>query len=126
MTIPLAALNPTVQWYLTLMVFSVALFLGVVLVHRVVRDLKGEGETSSVDPDDLLAPLAEAFADGQMSREEYDRIRESLRRAERSALAPDLPVKPKVAPRGNGTTLDADRSANPSPATGEGHPPEGS
>ena len=88
-------------WYLTLVVLVVASVVGVVIAHRVWREAHGEVEAESDRPEDLLAPLAEAFAAGQMSEEEYARIRASLGRPiqpwENRSLRP-RPPRPEPTP----------------------------
>lgn len=90
-------IDPNLKWYLTLALLTIALLVGVVLTHRVLRDVKGDAEESLTDPDDLLNPLSEAFASGQMSQEEYERIQASVRRGVLLGTMPEaLPVRPKV------------------------------
>ena len=75
----LAVANISLAWILSLVLFTVAISVGTIWATRVWNDLKGEGdEDASDDPAELLAPLAEAFAAGQMSEAEYLRIRQSL------------------------------------------------
>jgi hypothetical protein len=74
------SMDPSRHPYLTLALLSVALVVGLVWAYRVVRDVRGESEEETDSPEDLLTPLAEAFAAGQMSEEEYQRIRASLAR----------------------------------------------
>jgi hypothetical protein len=63
-----------------LVVLLLASVVGGRLVYRVIRDLQG-GSTSLTEPEDLLGPLEEAYAGGQMSEEEYLRARAAIERA---------------------------------------------
>jgi hypothetical protein len=76
----LPAIGPNFKWYLAFVLLSTGLVIATVMVHRVWTDLKGGADEETTDPDDLLGPLSEAFAAGQMTEEEYNRIRESIRR----------------------------------------------
>jgi hypothetical protein len=67
------------MWYITLAALTVALVVGLVVVRNVWHDLK-EKDAPPPDPEELLGPLSDAFAAGQMSEEEYARIRESVLR----------------------------------------------
>jgi len=77
----LAAIDPNLKWYLTLIVMTLALVIGTVWASRVWNDLKGEAEGPLTDPNELMSPLEQAFAAGQMTKEEYLRIKESARLA---------------------------------------------
>jgi hypothetical protein len=94
----LTSIDPNLKWYLTLFVLIAALAAGAVWAYRVWSDVKGETEEPTTDPDELLAPLAEAFAAGQMSEEEYQRIKQSVGRGARSEPAPARPARPKPGP----------------------------
>lgn len=71
-----------------------ALAVGTVLAYRVYRDVKEEPADTSTDPDDLLGPLTEAYAAGQMSEEEYHRTRDSILRPGAVGAVPSLPIRP--------------------------------
>jgi uncharacterized membrane protein len=73
-------------------VLTVAMAVGSVWMLRFWNDVKGETEEKPTRPDDLLGPLAQAFAAGQMSEEEYQRIKQSL------GLGGSRPVPPKPRP----------------------------
>src|SRR5947209_7323484 len=75
MGMTLSAIDPNVRWYATLVVLTVALVAVLAWAVRVWNDVKGEAVESSDDPDDLLDPLTRAFAAGQMSKDEYLRIK---------------------------------------------------
>jgi uncharacterized membrane protein len=99
----------SIEWgaltgYLPVILLLIALVAAGVWAQRVWTDVKGEGEEVSTDPDDLLGPLSEAFAAGQMSEEEYLRIRESIGRGGRPG---QVPARPEVVPSKSGTP-DAD------------------
>lgn len=66
--------SPKVQYAIIGVVGTLAL----VLFARVYRDMKAGEELEKATTDDLFSPLAEAFKSGQMSEEEYLRIRGSL------------------------------------------------
>jgi hypothetical protein len=70
--------NATLKWYLGLAALTIALIVGMVWVYRVLSDLRGKGDDTSDTPEDLLNPLSQAFESGQMSTEEYNRIRASV------------------------------------------------
>lgn len=110
---PLATLLPV-------LLIALALAVAAVLAHRVWRDVKGESDEPSTDPDELLGPLTEAYTSGQMSAEEYERIRRSMTRAgyadPRYAL-PVRPARPPAPPQPGG--------AGPVDPAGEGEPPPG-
>jgi len=95
--------GPNTMWYLALVMLTVGMAVGSVWMMRVWNDVKGETEETTNDPDDLLGPLAEAYAAGQMSEEEYRRIKQSLGRGG----APAAPV----APRTTSTTSPPDSPA---------------
>lgn len=57
---------------------SLAVVLGVFWLRRVWLSMRGEIDEESSTTDDLLTPLALAYKSGQMSEEEYRRIRDSL------------------------------------------------
>ncbi len=68
------------EWgVLPLIALIAALVVAIVLTYRVVRDLKGEGPLT--DADDLLNPLLQAYAAGEINREEFLRARDALARA---------------------------------------------
>lgn len=88
-SVPVTSRNPTdfvpvpptqSHWitYSVLAVLSIALVAGVYRAMRVWQDLKGGGEPTTDDPETLLAPLAEAYASGQLSEEEFHKVRDSL------------------------------------------------
>jgi hypothetical protein len=72
--------NATLKWYLGLAALTIALIVGMVWVYRVLSDLRGERGDTSDTPEGLLDPLSQAFESGQMSEEEYNRIRASVGR----------------------------------------------
>ncbi len=60
-------INQNLLWYLILAVAGVAMVIGVIWVHRIWSDIKGEAVDRLTEPDDLLKPLSEALVAGQMS-----------------------------------------------------------
>ena len=123
MTTTLALIDPNLRWYLIFTMLTVALVVGMVMVHRVWRDVKGEAEDLTTDPEDLLAPLAEAFAAGQMSEEEFQRIRDSTIRGIPDSQ-PSVPQnRPKVIRQGPAT--DQDPSPSPIETNPRDLPPAG-
>jgi hypothetical protein len=106
MTTTLALIDPNLRWYLIFTMLTVALVVGTVMVHRVWRDVKGEAEDLTTDPEDLLVPLAEAFAAGQMSEEEFQRIRDSAVRGIPDPQPAAPSNRPKVIPPGPATEHD--------------------
>jgi hypothetical protein len=90
-----AAIDPNLRWYLTLIVMTLALVVGTIWASRVWNDLKGEAEEPLTDPNELMSPLAQAFAAGQMTKEEYLRIKESARLAGSAENGPAVPGPPR-------------------------------
>jgi hypothetical protein len=114
---PLLSQVSNLTWYITLVALITALLIGIVIVKNVWRDLK-EKEEPPPDPEELLGPLADAFAAGQMSEEEYARIRESVKRVAtpRAADAPGQGSEGRDLPR----SIKADDRPPTGPATSEG------
>lgn len=90
----LRALDPNLMWYLVLVVLTVAMIIGALLTRNLWNDLKGLNDEPATGPDELLAPLSEAFAAGQMDEAEYQRIRASVERV----VTPEPPPKPRPKP----------------------------
>ena len=90
--------GPDLIWFGTLVVLTVAMTVGSVWVMRVWNDVKGGAKESSDDPVELLEPLAEAFAAGQMSEEEYQRIKQSVGRSGRLSEPPPRPRPSRATP----------------------------
>ena len=88
----LAALSPAWKTLLPVGLLTAALAIGTLLAHRIWNDLKGESRESSSDPSDLLGPLADAFSAGQMSEEEYRKIRTSVEKGLSAEKPSPLPV----------------------------------
>src|SRR5262245_27581074 len=97
-TLLAVAKAPHEPGYLPLLALAVALVVAMALAYRVFRDVKGEEDESLTEPDDLLGPLDEAFAAGQMSEGEYLRARDAIVRAGFGGRFPDLPLRPKAVP----------------------------
>ncbi|MFO0952278.1 MAG: hypothetical protein U0835_14235, partial [Isosphaeraceae bacterium] len=78
---------------------SAALLAGAIWMYQIFRDLRGGSEQEGESPEDLLTPLAEAFEEGQISEEEYLRIRESIEREHPGAISGFVrPMKPRPRP----------------------------
>jgi hypothetical protein len=75
----LAAVDPI--RYLPMIGLALALVVAALLAYRVARDLKADPDESLTEADDLLGPLEEAYAKGQMSEPEYLRARDAIVRA---------------------------------------------
>jgi hypothetical protein len=105
MATTLAAIDPNLKWYLTLIVMTLALVIGTVWASRVWNDLKGEGEGPLTDPNELMSPLEQAFAAGHMTKEEYLRIKESARLAGSAENGRDV-SRPPGKPRPEGPAPD--------------------
>lgn len=85
--------DPFTQHPWVLVGMSVAVVAGMVWLRRVWLSVRGEDDTESCTPDDLLTPLARAHRAGQMSDEEYRRIRASIVTGES-----DPPITPRGGP----------------------------
>lgn len=95
---------------LPLIVLAVALAVAVTLAYRVYRDVKGEPEGPLTEPDDLLNSLTEAYASGQMSREEYLRARAAVDRTGLGEPRSTLPIRPRIDGAGAGDEPAADET----------------
>lgn len=71
-------LDPNLRWYATLVLLSVGVVVGVPWALWVWKGAKGDLGCDSDTAEGLLGPLEEAYASGQMSDEEYQRIRSSV------------------------------------------------
>lgn len=92
-----AAIDPTLKWYLTLFLLTAALVGVTVWASRVWNVLKSDGDEERTDPKELISPLAQAFAAGQMTEEEYQRIKQSVRASTSWEDDYSVPRKPKPA-----------------------------
>jgi hypothetical protein len=84
----LAALPPDLYWYVTLVVMSLAVVLGIRWATRVWREARGEGDDDRGTTEDLLTPLVQAYQAGELSEEEYRRIRATLASGPAAGLPP--------------------------------------
>ena len=75
----IAQFDSSLKWYIAFGVLTVATIVGIWMVARVIREAKGEVD-ETIHEDDLLSPLAHAYAAGQMSKDEYRRILDSIQR----------------------------------------------
>lgn len=94
MPVTLAPNNPTWTLYVPLIALTVAILVGCLWAYRVIQGVKGDHEEETTTPDDLLTPLVEAYRAGQMSEEEYLRIRGSIEREAGTLPASAFLVKP--------------------------------
>jgi hypothetical protein len=101
MTRLLGAIDPNTSWYIALAALGIALMIGVPMALRVIREAKGEVEEEGGSEDDLMGPLAEAYASGQMSEEEYNRIKATILRGgvDPATFARIKPSAPPARPR---------------------------
>jgi uncharacterized membrane protein len=74
----LPALDANQKWYLALTLMIVAAVAIIPYALRVWRDVKEGVDDCASTPEDVLGPLTEAFQEGEISREEYERIRDSV------------------------------------------------
>ena len=93
-------------WYAVLVAMALAALMGAVWAHRVWREARGEVDDESCTTEDLLSPLALAYKSGQMSEDEYRRIRDSLRRVETGK------TDPLTLPPGRRSTPPADAATD--------------
>ena len=71
------------SWYLGVLVLLTFSLLGLPYAVRVWRDVKEGPEDESVEIDDVIGPLTDAFAAGEISKEEYERIKNSVQKSGR-------------------------------------------
>ena len=110
-----SAIDPNLWKYVPVVILTVALVIAIPWAIRTIREARGEVQPDSDNPDDILGPLAEAFAAGQMSEEEYNRIRSSI---ERDMGEPSLRYKYSTKPKtANQASAESDRDP---PTTHEG------
>jgi uncharacterized membrane protein len=74
----LPAIDANLKWYLALILMIVAAAVIIPYALRVWRDVKEGVDDCAAMPEDVLDPLTEAFEAGEISREEYERIRVSI------------------------------------------------
>jgi hypothetical protein len=99
-------------WYVTLVVMSLAVVGGIIWAGRVWREARGDCDDDRCTTDDLLAPLVQAYQAGELSEEEYRRIRTSLGSGP-AAGSPPLRAR----------TSDSSPGRESGPAPLEGDPP---
>jgi uncharacterized membrane protein len=103
----IAQVDSNLKWYIAFAVLSVATIIGIWMVSRVIREAKGEVD-ETIHEDDLLSPLAQAYAAGQMSKDEYRRILDSIQRG-----GTDVPLPARKTQAGS-------PAASAEPASAEG------
>ena len=93
-------MGPNFRWYATLGLMSLLILVGVPWALKVWKEAKGNIEGPTDTPDRLLGPLEEAFASGQMSEEEYLKIRSSVEKVApiKGRLLPSRPPAPRPIP----------------------------
>ena len=69
--------SPSLWTYLPVVLLTLATLIGVPVAYRLWREAHEEDEEPATD-DERLAQLEKAFYLGQMSKEEFLRVRESL------------------------------------------------
>jgi hypothetical protein len=95
MTTIIAQVDSNLKWYIAFAVLSVAATVGIWMVSRVIREAKGEVD-ETIHEDDLLTPLAQAYAAGQMSKDEYRRILDSIQRGGADVQLPTRKTEPGI------------------------------
>ena len=103
-------------WYGVLIVLATAAMLGALWAHRVWREARGEIDDENCTTEDLLSPLVLAYKSGQMSEDEYRRIRDSL-----LSGGTDRTARPGSSPCAQSTLRKPPRGGRPAagPASGE-------
>ena len=82
------ALDPGVLWSIVLVLALVtALMVGAMVLQRARRDLLGEEEA----PEDVGGSLRDAFEAGELTEEEYLKVRESLGDVDHGPKPPNVP-----------------------------------
>jgi hypothetical protein len=97
MTTIIAQVDFNLTWYIAFAVLSLAAIVGIWMVSRVIREAKGEVD-ETIHEDDLLTPLAQAYAAGQMSKDEYRRILDSIQRGGADVQLPARKTEPGIPP----------------------------
>jgi hypothetical protein len=85
-------------WYAGLVAVGVLVLAGIGWTRRVWREARGEVDDECPTTEDLFTPLAMAYKSGQMSEEEFRRIRDSLIPAPTDKLSPSPREKPRSQP----------------------------
>ena len=74
----LADFRQNYPWYLGVLVLLTFTIVGLPIAMRIWRDVKEGPDDESVEADDVIGPLTDAFAAGEISKEEYERIKNSV------------------------------------------------
>jgi hypothetical protein len=105
--------NPSLWTYLPIALLTLAILIGVPVAYRLWREAHEEDEEPASDAE-RLAQLEKAYYLGQMSKEEFLRVRESLARPKdapppgRGPVEPDRGPEPSSPPDEPGIPADPD------------------
>ena len=69
-------------WNLGVMGLLVFTVFGLPYAFRVWKDVREGPEDETTDIEDVIGPLTDAYAAGEISKEEYDRIQNSVEKAD--------------------------------------------
>lgn len=68
-------------WYLGVLGLIIFTLFGLPFALRIWRDVKEGPEDESTDAEDVIGPLTDAYAAGEISKEEYERIKSSVEKS---------------------------------------------
>ena len=68
-------------WYLGVLGVLVFTLFGLPYAMRVWRDVKEGPEDDTTDVEDVIGPLTDAYAAGDISKEEYEKIQNSIEKS---------------------------------------------
>jgi len=68
-------------WYLGVLGLICLTIFGLPFAVRVWRDVKEGPEDESTDAEDVIGPLTDAYAAGEISNEEYEKIKNSVQKS---------------------------------------------
>ena len=68
-------------WYLGVMGVLIFTLFGLPFAIRVWRDVKEEPDDETTDIEDVIGPLTNAYAAGEISKDEFERIRNSVEKS---------------------------------------------
>lgn len=113
-------MDPNTRWYATLVLLSIAVVISIIWAFRTWQDAHGELVETGDTAEGLLGPLEEAYASGQMSEEEYLRIRSSVGKIAQPGKLSRFSLPPRPARGGAETATDPAPPVEPS----DTHPSE--
>ncbi|MGE3819143.1 MAG: hypothetical protein AB7I30_06875 [Isosphaeraceae bacterium] len=96
--VAIIAIDSDTKWYLTFALLAFGIVVGVPWAIRTWKEAKGDVEETSDTAEGLLGPLEEAYASGELSEEEYRRIRSSVVKVAAPGRLSDLSI-PQLEPR---------------------------